>query len=466
MVSRMDYISTRGETERRGFSQAVMTGLARDGGLLLPREIPDVRQRLASWAPLAYDDLAFEIMRLFTDLDEPALRALIQRSYDTFRHPDVTPVRSVGDLHILELFHGPTLAFKDVALQFLGNLFEHILSRSGQELNILAATSGDTGSAAICGVRGRRGIRIFVMHPQGRVSPLQERQMTTVLDRNVVNLAVEGTFDDCQKIMKDLFSDLPFKDRYALGTVNSINWARVLAQIVYYFFAAFRVMRLTGKPRVQFSVPTGNFGDIFAGYVAAAMGLPVDRLILATNENDILSRFFATGCYQVGAVHATLSPSMDIQVASNFERYLFYRLGSNPGLVRDRMDRFASTGRLDVERGAGGTVDPLIQAGCGNTEATLATIREFHARTGYLLDPHTAVGVHVGQQLRSRECPLICLATAHPAKFGHAIELATGADLAHHPILDALLTLPTRCERVPAQTEAVKQNLVRHIPRP
>jgi threonine synthase len=364
----------------------------------------------------------------------------------------------------VELFHGPTLAFKDVALQFLGNVFEYILTETGQDMNILAATSGDTGSAAICGLRGREHLRVFVMHPHGRVSPVQERQMTTVLDDNVFNIAVEGTFDDCQRIMKDLFGDLAFKDRFALGTVNSINWARVLAQIVYYFFSAFRVMRLTGAHRIQFSVPTGNFGDIFAGYVACRMGLPISRLVLATNENDILSRFFNTGEYRQRPVQATISPSMDIQVASNFERYLYYRIGEDETLLRDLMKQFATGGSLTINPLPNGRVDDLIVAGTGNTADTLSTIREFHEEYGYLLDPHSAVGVHVGRKYMTPNEPMIALATAHPAKFGQAIQDATGQDLAHHPILDALMDLPTRCTVLPATELAIRAHLERSIP--
>ena len=461
----MRYISTRGGTPAMGFKSAVMTGLARDGGLLLPAEIPYVAPQLPAWQHLSFHDLAFEIMRLFVDIPATDLRDIITRSYSSFRHPDVTPVRCVDGLHILELFHGPTLAFKDVALQFLGNVFEYILNETNQEMNILAATSGDTGSAAICGLRGRERLRVFVMHPHGRVSPVQERQMTTVLDDNVFNIAVDGTFDDCQRIMKDLFGDLAFKDRFALGTVNSINWARVLAQIVYYFFSAFRVMRLTGARRLQFAVPTGNFGDIFAGYVACRMGLPISRLVLATNENDILSRFFNTGDYRQRPVQATISPSMDIQVASNFERYLYYRTGENEALLRDLMKQFATGGSLTVKPLPDGRIDDLIVAGTGNTADTLATIREFHEQYGYLLDPHSAVGVHVGRKHMKPDEPMIALATAHPAKFGEAIRSATGQDLAHHPILDALMDLPTRCTVLPATGLAIRTHLERSIPR-
>ena len=447
----MRYLSTRGSGEPLPFCATVLTGLARDGGLFLPEIIPDVSDHLAAWSRLSYADLAYEIMRVYADdIPAPALRALVDRSYAIFRHPEVTPVVPVGDVHILELFHGPTLAFKDVALQFLGNLFEYVLAETGGELNIVAATSGDTGSAAIHGVRGRDRMRIFVLHPQGRVSPVQERQMTSVLDANVRNLAVAGTFDDCQNIVKALFNDLDFRDRHHLGAVNSINWARVLAQITYYFYAAFRVMERTGAARVRFSVPTGNFGDIFAGTVAHRMGLPVDRLVLATNENDILSRFFNSGVYGSGDVVPTLSPSMDIQVASNFERYLYYRSGCKARLVVEWMELFQRTGRLELQAG-----DDVICAGRGDTASTLATIRDNWTRHHYLLDPHSAVGVHVAQQFRDASAPMICLATAHPAKFGDAILQATGADLAHHPILDALATLPTRCTRLPAERQAI-----------
>ncbi len=450
-MGRMHYLSTRGGGDPIPFCSTVLTGLARDGGLFLPQAIPDVRDRLADWARLSYPELALAIMGLYADDIPPAvLRTLVTRSYAGFRHPEVTPVVPVGDLHVLELFHGPTLAFKDVALQFLGHLFEYVLEQTGGELNIVAATSGDTGSAAIHGVRGRDRMRIFVMHPHGRVSPVQERQMTSVLDPNVHNIAVTGTFDDCQNLVKALFNDLAFRDRHHLGAVNSINWARVLAQITYYFYAAFRVMERTGAARVRFSVPTGNFGDIFAGYVACRMGLPCDRLVLATNENDILARFFQTGVYGTGAVVPTLSPSMDIQVASNFERYLYYRAGGDAARVVRWMQTFQQTGRLELAAG-----DPLIQAGRGDSAATLETIRAYWTRHHYLLDPHTAVGVCVGAPHHDPAAPLICLATAHPAKFGEAILKATGADLAHHPVLDALMGLPTRCARLPAEQSAL-----------
>ena len=459
----MNYISTRCGGEAVDFQTAVLTGLARDGGLFLPASIPDVRADLSAWSGLEYGALAFEVMRRFADLPADDLRAMIDGSYATFRHPDVTPVVAVNDIHILELFHGPTLAFKDVALQFLGRVFEYYLAQSGRRLNILAATSGDTGSAAIAGVRGRFGLRIFVLYPHGRISPAQERQMTTVPDNNVFCLAVRGSFDDCQRIVRTIFQDLPFRDHYELGAANSINWARLLAQIVYYFYGAFRVMARTGRRTVRIVVPTGNFGDIFAGYLAARMGLPVSRLILATNENDILARFFNTGVYRRGTVQATLSPSMDIQVASNFERYLYYMVGRDPREVCRLMETFAHSGELRLDGVSGAGVDPLIAAGTCTTANALATIREFYRQHGYLLDPHSAVGVHVGRQFLSPDEPMLTLATAHPAKFADAIRQATGQNIAHHPVLDELANLPQRRTVLPADDQAVRAFLQERI---
>jgi threonine synthase len=459
----MKYVSTRGKTSPMGFQDAVLTGLAPDGGLLIPERIPQVSRLLEDWAKLSYQDITFEILRLFTDLPPDDLRELIDRSYEKFRHPEIAPAWPVGPVYILELFHGPTLAFKDIALQFLSNFFEYILKRTGKRLNILGATSGDTGSAAIHGVRGRERINIFIMHPHKRVAPLQEKQMTSVLDPNVFNIAVEGTFDDCQRIMKVIFNDLDFKHRYSLGAVNSVNWARVMVQIVYYFSAGLYVMTETGSKKVQFAVPTGNFGDVLAGYYAWRMGMPIRRLILATNENDILARFFNTGEYSLGKVVPTLSPSMDIQVASNFERYLYYRLGEDPKRLTQLMREFSEKGRLALEVGPDGQVDPLFVAGVGSTPATLAVIKRYYEQYKYLVDPHTAVGVHVAEQHLSRTAPTICLATAHPAKFCEAIRQATGRDdLARHEILEKLKDAPTRCAVLPADVEAIKAFIREH----
>jgi threonine synthase len=438
----MKYISTRGQTQPQTFSEVVMTGLAPDGGLFLPEHIPDFSTQCEALALLSYVDLAVTLLEPFVDLPRADLQRLVETSYATFDAPDVTPTVRVGDMHVLELFHGPTLAFKDLALQLLGNIFAYLLERDGGELNIVGATSGDTGSAAIYGVRGRPGIRVFIMHPQGKVSRTQELQMTTVLDDNVYNLAVDGTFDDCQDILKAVFGDLDYKAKYHLGAINSINWARVLAQVVYYFHSAFAVMRETGASEVDFSIPTGNFGDIFAGYIARRMGLPIGKLVLATNENDILARFFESGVYAKGDVHPTLSPSMDIQVASNFERYLYYRLDQDGDALRKMMQQFSETGSLALAH-AQHDGDPFV-AGSGDTAATLGVIKETYETHGYLLDPHTAVGVHVAKRFRRADVPMICLATAHPAKFGDAIVHALGEDRAHHPTLDALKGRPER----------------------
>lgn len=446
-----------------GFQEAVLTGLAPDGGLLIPERIPQARDCLDDWAKLSYQDITFEILRLFTDLPNDDLRELVDRSYERFRHPEIAPAWPVGPVYILELFHGPTLAFKDIALQFLSNFFEYILDRTDRKLNILGATSGDTGSAAIHGVRGRDRINIFIMHPHKHVAPLQEKQMTAVLEPNVFNIAIEGTFDDCQRIMKAIFNDLEFKEKFSLGAINSVNWARVMVQIVYYFSAGLYVMTETQSKTVQFAVPTGNFGDVLAGYYARRMGMPISRLILATNENDILARFFNTGEYSLGKVVPTLSPSMDIQVASNFERYLYYRLNEDPVKLEAAMQQFAATGRLRIEPGADGTVDPVFVAGVGTTSDTLATIRRYYEEFGYVLDPHTAVGVHVAEQHLRRGEPIICLATAHPAKFSEAIQRATGRnDLAKHELLEQLKDAPTRCEVLPADVDAVKDFIRRH----
>ncbi len=460
----MKYVSTRGQIEPIEFQDAVMMGLADDGGLIIPESIPDVAGRLEAWKSLDYSDLAFEIFRLFIgDIPETDLKTLIEKTYADAFDPAPAVTLRVGPVYVLELWHGPTLAFKDIALQLLGNLFEYILARRGGRLNILGATSGDTGSAAIAGCRGRAGIDIFIMHPAGRVSEIQQRQMTTVLDENVHNIAVAGNFDDCQRIMKTLAADLEFKGKYSLGAVNSVNFARVLAQIVYYFKAVFEVQAQTGVRQVRVEVPTGNFGDILAGWYARQMGLPISRLILATNENDILARFFSTGEYSLGKLSQTLSPSMDIQVASNFERYLYYKVGCDAGRLRALMDDFARAGSLRVEVADDGKVDSDVVAGVGTQDDVLATIGKYHEQYDYLLDPHTAVGVAVAEAMGVSGEPLVALSTAHPAKFPDAIKKATGKDLAHHPAIDSLADLPTRCVELPNDIEAVREFIVKTI---
>jgi threonine synthase len=454
----MKYLSTRGQIHDIPFKQAVMMGLAEDGGLLLPETIPRLTPGdLDALTKLAYPELAFQVMSYFIeDIPSAVLKDMIDRSYASFTHREITPVVHQDGLFILELFHGPTLAFKDVALQFLGNLFEYLLAESGDHMNILGATSGDTGSAAIYGVRGKQNINIFILHPHKKVSLVQELQMTTVTDANVFNLAIKGTFDDGQQIVKETFGDLEFKKKYALGAVNSINWARVLAQVVYYFYAWGQVRKLTGANKVYFSVPTGNFGDIFAGYIAMRMGLPIEKLVLATNANNILTRFVNAGDYSISDVYPTFSPSMDIQNASNLERYLFYLFKEDSSRLTAAMQEFANTGKLAFSNEQIAAVGEVFSSASVDNEQTLTTIRDFHAATGYVLDPHTATGVKAGKELAGGEYPVICLATAHPAKFPEAVNQAIGKDPDRPISLNGLEERERRCETIDAKAEKVK----------
>uniref|UniRef100_A0A7S1JH16 threonine synthase n=1 Tax=Eutreptiella gymnastica TaxID=73025 RepID=A0A7S1JH16_9EUGL len=437
MSETMKYISTRGGDECHSFSDVVLEGQARNGGLFVPQQIPNVEDKLSEWRSLKFHDLALEVIRLYAD-DIPIddLRQIVNTAYNTFDHPDVTPVHALKNYDILELWHGPTLAFKDVALQFLANVFEYVLKKKNKVLNILGATSGDTGSAAIHGIKGKDRMRIFIMHPEGKTSAMQRLQMVTVTEPNVFNIAINGSFDDCQLIMKNTFDTLEFKDKYHLGTINSINFARILAQITYYFSAYFQVTKDNAEV-VNFSVPTGNFGDIFAGFLAKRMGLPVGKLVVATNENDILTRFFRDGVYQKSDVAFTISPSMDIQVASNFERYMYYRMNGDGPAVAKMINDFKTKGVVTVEK-QNGIVDPDFLAGRGGTDEVMATIKKYDTEEHYILDPHTAVGVYVAEQL----APVlpgrtVCLATAHPAKFPDSIQEALG-HIATHPSLEAI----------------------------
>ena len=460
----MRYISTRGGIAPITFKDAVMMGLASDGGLLLPQSYPTVSgEQLEPWRKLTYQELAFEVISLYVD-DIPAddLKTLINRSYSTFTHPEVTPLIKKNGVYILELFHGVTLAFKDVALQFLGNLFEYILAERKQTMNIIGATSGDTGSAAIHGVRGKSGISIFILHPYGKTSAVQALQMTSVTDANVHNIALHGTFDDCQNMVKLFFGDLEFKEKYSLGAVNSINWARVLAQVVYYFYAWLRVTDTSTAP-VHFSVPTGNFGDIFAGYVARRMGMPADKLLLATNENNILTRCINSSDYSLGEVVATVSPSMDIQVASNFERYLFHLFAGNVDRLKRAFSELKENGCISF------TPDEMTQvrvdfcSASVDQDATVRTIRDFYTETGYLLDPHTAVGVKAALDLLPLDSARICLATAHPAKFSETVERSLGFKPPPPESVKELYGKPTRCEIMEADIDKVREFFIAHV---
>ncbi len=434
-----------------------MMGLADDGGLLVPNEIPHVRNKLPEWRSFSFTELSLEIMLLFTSnrIPRKELKPLIEQSYNTFRHPEITPLKSVEGLHILELFHGPTFAFKDVALQFLGNLFEYFLNRRQHPLRILGATSGDTGSAAIHGLHGKKGVDVFMLHPKGRVSPMQERQMTTVLDPNIHNLAIEGTFDDAQAIVKALFNDQEFKKNYYLGSVNSINWARILAQIVYYFYAWFQVANDESE-LVSFVVPTGNFGNVLAGYYAKCMGLPIDKLVIGTNENDILHRFFSKGEYHRAEIIETFSPSMDIQISSNFERYLFNLAGNSAEQLQLWMNNFERTGKLTIEGDLLNNAQNDFISARVDDEEIVETIQKFHLQTGYLLDPHTAVGVCAAEKT-DIQTPVICLACAHPAKFGETVRKALGNEPELPDELALLDELETHCKTVPADAETIKK---------
>jgi threonine synthase len=423
----MEYISTRGKIEPIGFIDAVLMGLADDGGLIVPKQIPYVTaDRLKQWQHLSYQELALEVFSLYIDGEIPRedLKQLVDDSYSTFREDDITPLRRVNNsLHILELFHGPTFAFKDIALQFLGNLYSYISRKNNSIIHILGATSGDTGASAIEGVRGKEGIRIVILHPHQKVSKVQELQMTTVDDANVLNLSVEGNFDDCQRIIKELFADVDFKHRYHLRAINSINIARILAQTVYYFYAYFKLAHQGQAQKVNFSVPTGNFGDIFAGYLAQRMGLPINKLILATNENNILERFVREGVYQPGEFHSTYSPSMDIQVASNFERYLYYLYGEDSNAISEIMNRYKAEGKIIIPEDKLSIVQTNFDAYGVQGEECLRTITKYHEAYSYLLDPHTACGVAAADNNTGDDEVTVALSTAHPAKFDEAIRL-------------------------------------------
>ncbi|MCZ6453278.1 MAG: threonine synthase [Alphaproteobacteria bacterium] len=455
----MRYISTRGAAPALGFEDVVLTGLARDGGLYIPEQWSPVSPSdIRAFAGANYADTAYRVMRPYIEeacIGDAALRTLIGETYGVFDDAAVAPLRQLdGETWLLELFHGPTLAFKDFALQFLGRMFEHILAKHDRRITIVGATSGDTGSAAIEACQGRENLDIFMLHPAGRVSDVQRRQMTTVLAANVHNIAISGTFDDCQDLVKGMFNDQTFRDAMSLSAVNSINWARVMAQIVYYFTAAAQL----GAPgqRISFVVPTGNFGNVYAGYAAHKMGLTDAKLIVATNQNDILTRFFEAGDMSLAPVRPSFSPSMDIQISSNFERLLFDLFERDGAAVADAIGKFRETGTLpDGEklRAAAGSVF----SGFRTVEAeTLAAIRETYQTSGVLVDPHTAVGLGAVRQISANGSRRIVLATAHPAKFPEAVEQATGIRPTLPAHLADLFDREERCETLANDLAAVQ----------
>ena len=447
----MRYVSTRGSAPALGFEDVLLSGLARDGGLFVPAAWPAMDpDAIRALRGLGYAEIAARIVRPFIDadvLDHAELARLAQETYAGFDHPEVAPLRQIDDdTWLLELFHGPTLAFKDFALQMLGRLFEHVLARRGARITIIGATSGDTGSAAIEACRGRSNLDIFMLHPAGRVSEVQRRQMTTVDAGNVHNIALAGTFDDCQDLVKAMFADHDLRDELGLSAVNSINWARVMGQTAYYFAAAARL----GAPdeALTFVVPTGNFGNVYSAYVARQMGLPVHRLVVASNRNDILYRFFAAGDMSITQVEPSLSPSMDVQVSSNFERLMFDLLDRDGAAVEAAMRVFRRDGVLPEARKLSDDARALFAAHRIDDDETLDIIRDVHARSGILVDPHTAVGIGAARKTERDGHKRVVLATAHPAKFPDAVEKATGVRPALPPHLADLLERPERAEHI------------------
>lgn len=462
----MRYISTRGRAPALNFEDVLLTGLASDGGLYVPESLPHFTlEEIASWAGLPYHELAFRVMRPFVagSIGDADFRRILEETYAVFTHSAVAPLRQLAaNEWLLELFHGPTLAFKDFALQLLGRLLDPVLARRGERAVILGATSGDTGSAAIEGCRACQNLDIFILHPYGRVSEVQRRQMTTSLGENIHNLAIDGNFDDCQAMLKASFADQGFLKGTRLVAVNSINWARIMAQIVYYFHAAIQL----GAPArsVAFSVPTGNFGDIFAGYLARNMGLPINQLVVATNRNDILHRFMSANRYAKDALHASLSPSMDIMVSSNFERLLFDLHGRSGQVLADLMQRFNDDGSLRVEPQRWLEARKLFDSLAVDDEQTCATIAEVYRDSGEILDPHSAIGVRAARECRrSQALPMVTLGTAHPAKFPEAVRKAgiEGA-IELPPHLADLLQREERYTRLPNDLAEVQAYVSAH----
>ncbi|WP_111561918.1 threonine synthase [Rhizobium sp.] len=463
-MTTVEYISTRGKAPALGFCDALLAGLARDGGLYVPREWPQFsKKEIRALRGKSYQDIAFTILSPFTNGEIPAdtFRAMIDEAYGTFRHPAIAPLVQTGpNSFVMELFHGTTLAFKDVAMQLLARLMDYALEKRGERATIVGATSGDTGGAAIDAFAGRERTDIFILFPHGKVSPVQQRQMTTSTASNVHALAVEGNFDDCQNLVKAMFNDGAFRDKVKLSGVNSINWARIMAQIVYYFTTAITL----GAPdrKVSFTVPTGNFGDIFAGYCAKRMGLPIGKLVVATNENDIMARTIKTGRYEMKDVKATTSPSMDIQISSNFERLLFEAYGRDASKVRAAMDSLKQSNGFDISADAMSFIKKDFRAGRASEKQVAETIKTTLEKTGYLLDPHSAIGVFVADKHEKANSPMVTLATAHPAKFPAAVKSASGIDPALPTWLADLMDKEERFQIVKPELKEVETFIDEH----
>lgn len=460
----MRYISTRGTAPELSFADVVLAGLASDGGLYVPSDVPVISpQQWTAWQSLSYEALALEIMTPFVgdSISRDTLTTLIEESYKHFRHTAIAPLKQLSSNEwLLELFHGPTLAFKDFALQFLGRLMDHFLALRGESAMVLGATSGDTGSAALEGCRASARMQSFILFPHERVSDVQRRQMTTIADANVHNIAIKGTFDDCQNMVKQLFADAAFRTQHRLVAVNSINWARILAQIVYYAYAALRL----GAPArsVRFCVPTGNFGDIFAGYMAARMGLPIEQLIIATNRNNILARCLHSGSYAATQVEPSLSPSMDIQISSNFERLLFDLYDRDPKAICTLMTQFAHSKCFTLSAAAHTQLKQRFDSHHASDEDTLRTIRTIYDTTGEVLDPHTAVGVFAARASAQSTVPCVTLATAHPAKFPDAVMHGCGVHPALPAHLSDLFERPEKYDVLPHDLTQLKIYLEQH----
>ena len=456
----MRYVSTRGMPPQLNFVEVMLAGLARDGGLYVPESWPALSEKaIAGFAGRPYAEVAVEVIKPFVgdSIAEADLARMVREAYGTFRHPATAPLVQLGDsLFVLELFHGPTLAFKDLAMQLVARLMDHVLHQRNERTTIVVATSGDTGGAAVEAFRGRSQVDVVVLFPHGRISEVQRRMMTSVPDSNVHALAIEGTFDDCQALVKGMFNNHTFRDRVRLSGVNSINWARIVAQVVYYFTAA---VALGGPHRkVAFTVPTGNFGDVYAGYVASRMGLPVDRLVVATNVNDILVRSFKTGAYEQRDVVATTSPSMDIQVSSNFERLLFETCGRDAKQVTAMMSSLAQSRRFTVPAPALKAMRAMFAADNASEQEVAATMRTWMREAGYCADPHTAVGLAVAEkETREPSVPMVVLSTAHPAKFPDAVAAVCGITPALPDWLADLLKRPERITALPADQAAVEK---------
>lgn len=462
----MRYISTRGQAPVLEFDDVLLAGLATDGGLYLPETWPQFEATdIRAMQNMSYTELAVRVMSPFLGgrIDESDFAALVEDSYREFAHSAIAPIKQLeSDLWLMELFHGPTLAFKDYPMQLIGRLFDHVLTRRGERVTIVGATSGDTGSAAIEACRDRDAIEVFILYPHGRVSEVQRRQMTTVASKNVHCIAVEGTFDNCQDLVKAMFADENFREEMRLSAVNSINWARVAAQIVYYFYAAVSI----GSPGrdVSFAVPTGNFGNIFAAYAAKACGLPVDQLIIGTNSNDILTRFFETGNLSLGEVHQSISPSMDIQVSSNFERFMFDLYGRDGAALASAMTEFRSDGTLSVGDNLHSTAQKTISAARLDDSQTMAEMKRLMETTGELIDPHTAIGIAAGRsRKRKGAAPVIAQAAAHPAKFPDAVKQATGVSPELPPHLSDLHQRPEHFEVLANDLPTIQEHVRRHV---